>query len=359
MNRLKHFINIDDDLWNNWKWQITNYLSSYDDIKNLTNLSSSEVYALKNSNKFGTSISPYYSIHLNNNFIRKTIIPSKDEFINYEDEYVDPLGEEKNRVTPHIIHTYPDKILFLVTTFCATYCRYCTRSRIVSKPKFDNSNYDDSIEYIKKNKNIRDVLISGGDPLIMSDASLEEILSKIRIISHVKIIRIGSKIPAVLPMRITDSLCKILNKYNVWLSLHFIHPDEIQPETIKACKKLSNAGISMISQTVLLKGVNDNKETLIKLFYLLLSINVKPYYLLQCDPIKGSKHFRTNIKKSINLIQSLHSNISGVAVPQFVIDSPGGGGKIPIVSLKQIKQKGKKVIIEDFNKNKYVYPDVS
>lgn len=359
MNRLKYFMNIENDRWNNWKWQISNYLSDYDDLKNLTNLTSSEIYALNKSNGFGISISPFYSIHFNNKYIRKTIIPTKDEFLNFSDEFVDPLGEEKNRVTPHIIHTYPDKILFLVTTFCATYCRYCTRSRIVSKPKFDNSNYSESIEYIKKNKNIRDVLISGGDPLIMSDSSLDEILFEIRNISHVKIIRIGSKIPAVLPMRITDELCKILKKYNVWLSLHFIHPDEIQPETIQACRSLSNAGISMISQTVLLRGVNDNKETLTDLFYSLLGINVKPYYLLQCDPIKGSRHFRTNIKESIELIQSLHSNISGVAVPQFVIDSPGGGGKIPIISLRQIKQKGNKVIIEDFNKKKYVYPDVN
>ena len=358
MNRIKYFQKIDDRLWNDWKWQISNYLSTYDDFNKITDLSSSEKFALKKINNFGVSVSPFYSKHLKNESIRKTILPVKDEFINFNDEFIDPLGEEKNRVTPHIIHTYPDKILFLATTFCATYCRYCTRSRIVSKPKFDNANFDDSIEYIKNNKKINDVLISGGDPLIMSDLSLNELLSKIRKISHVKLIRIGSKIPTVLPMRITDELCKILKKYNIWLSLHFIHPDEIQDETIDACKKLSDAGIPMISQTVLLKGVNDHKDTLIELFYSLLKINIKPYYLLQCDPIKGSKHFRTNIKKSIELIRSLHCNISGIAVPQFVIDSPGGGGKIPIISLKQIKQKGNNVIIEGFNGKKYIYPDI-
>ena len=296
MNRLKYFMNIDDEQWNDWKWQISNYLSDYDDLKNLTNLTSSEIYALNKSDSFGISISPFYSKHFNNKYIRKTIIPRKDEFLNFSDEFIDPLGEEKNRVTPHIIHTYPDKVLFLATTFCATYCRYCTRSRIVSKPKFDNANFDDSIEYIKNNKQINDVLISGGDPLIMSDLSLNELLSKIRKISHVKLIRIGSKIPTVLPMRVTNKLCKILKKYNVWLSLHFIHPDEIQDETIDACKKLNNAGIPMISQTVLLKDVNDNKDTLIELFYSLLKmLNHTIYYSVIL--LKDQSTFEQILKK--------------------------------------------------------------
>ncbi len=356
-SRLKFYDSIDDLKWHNWKWQIANKLSSISQLENITNLSSNEKKALESSKILNTAITPYYSIHLNNKELRKTIIPSKNEFYLSEDEFEDPLGEEEYRRTPYLIHTYPDKVLFLVNTFCSTYCRYCTRSRIVGKPQINYTDYNSTYEYIKKNKQIRDVLISGGDPLNMSDTALEDILSNIRKIKHVDIVRIGSKVPAVLPMRITNKLCLILKKYNVWMSLHFIHPNELTLETNEACLKMSNLGIPMVSQTVLLKSVNDSTNTLTNLFYKLLKINVKPYYLLQCDPIRGSSHFRTSVKKGIRLIRSLHGNISGLAIPQYVIDAPGGGGKVPLISESQLKREGKNIYFLNYKQKEYSYPD--
>lgn len=359
LNRLKFFNNIKKELWNDWKWQISNNLSTLESIKKITNLIDSEKKGFDKSEFLSTSITPYYSYHVNSKYLRKTIIPSNNEFIKSSDEMDDPLGEEDNRVTPYIIHTYPDKVLFLATTFCSTYCRYCTRARLVGKPTFNNSDFESSYNYIKKNQQIKDVLISGGDPLVMSDSSLEDILFRLREISHIKLIRIGSKIPAVLPMRITDNLCKILKKYNVWLSLHFIHNDELISETREACSKLSRFGIPMVSQTVLLKNINDTHNQLAELFYNLVALNIKPYYLLQCDPIRGSKHFRTSIEKGINLIQSLHGTISGIAIPQYIIDAPGGGGKVPILSKDQIRRDGNKIFFKNYQNKEYFYPDLN
>ena len=358
LNRLAIFKNIPDEKWNDWKWQISNNLSDLKSFKKITKLSINEEKGFLKSTFISTSLTPYYSIHINNNFLRKTIIPTEDEFIRSNDEWDDPLGEENNRSTPYIIHTYPDKVLFLATTFCSTYCRYCTRARLVGKPVYSNSNFQSSFEYIKKNKQIKDVLISGGDPLIMSDTVLENILKKLRQIPHIKIIRIGSKVPSVLPMRITDNLCSILKKYNVWLSLHFIHIDELTNDCKNACLKLSASGIPMISQTVLLKSINESHQALSDLFYGLLECNIKPYYLLQCDPIRGSRHFRTSREKGIQLIQSLHGNISGVAIPQYIVDAPGGGGKIPLISMKQIRRVGNNVFFKSYENKEYYYPDV-
>jgi len=358
LNRLAFFKDIPDEKWNDWKWQISNNLSDLKSFEKITRLSDKEKKGFLKSTFISTSVSPFYSYHINNIYLRKTIIPSKDEFIKSHDEWDDPLGEENNRSTPYIIHTYPDKVLFLATTFCSTYCRYCTRARLVGKPMFSNSNFESSFEYIKKNKEIKDVLISGGDPLVMSDSTLENILIRLREISHIKIIRIGSKVPSVLPMRITDNLCSILKKYNVWLSLHFIHHDELIIDCKNACLKLSASGIPMVSQTVLLKNINDSHEALVNLFYGLLECNIKPYYLLQCDPIKGSKHFRTSIQKGIKLVQSLHGAISGIAIPQYVVDAPGGGGKIPLVSMKQIRRDGDNVYFKNYKNKEYYYPDV-
>jgi lysine 2,3-aminomutase len=201
------------------------------------------------------------------------------------------------------------------------------------------------------------VLLSGGDPLTMTDAVLDGILSRLRKIPHVRTVRIGSKVPVVLPMRITADLCSILRKHRVWLSLHFIHADELSPETRAACRKLSDHGIGMVSQTVLLKGINDDTQTLIDLFYGLLETNVKPYYLLQCDPVHGSAHFRTSVEKGIELVQSLHGTISGLAVPQYVIDAPGGGGKVPILGKEQIRRDGDDVVFTNHTGAEYRYPD--
>jgi lysine 2,3-aminomutase len=216
---------------------------------------------------------------------------------------------------------------------------------------------EESFLYLEKHTEIRDVLLSGGDPLTLTDSVLDEILTRLRKIPHIRMVRIGSKVPVVVPMRITDDLCALLRKHRVWLSLHFIHADELSPETRAACRRLSDHGIGMVSQTVLLKGINDDTRTLTDLFYGLLEINVKPYYLLQCDPVRGSTHFRTSVQKGIELIRSLHGNISGLAVPQYVIDAPGGGGKVPILGNEQIRHEGSDVVFTNYKGREYRYPD--
>jgi lysine 2,3-aminomutase len=216
---------------------------------------------------------------------------------------------------------------------------------------------DESFAYIEEHPEIRDVLISGGDPLNMTDGVLDELLARIRSIPHIRMIRIGSKVPAVMPMRITDSLCSILRRHQVWLSLHFMHPAELCAQTREACRRLSDYGIGMVSQTVLLRDINDDVQTLTDLFYGLLEINVKPYYLLQCDPVRGSAHFRTTVGKGIELIRSLHGSISGLAVPQYVIDAPGGGGKVPLLDASQIRRDGDDVVFINYEGREYRYPD--
>ncbi|MEE9368674.1 MAG: KamA family radical SAM protein [Pontiella sp.] len=341
-----------------WKWQIANRISTRDQLEEFIELSAEERAAFDGDMPLSFAVSPHYAGLLKSDALRKTVIPTDSENQIGTGELADPLGEEEHRATPHLIHTYPDKVLFLATTFCSTYCRYCTRSRMVGKPlEFDVSSFEETFLYIERHTEIRDVLLSGGDPLTMTDSVLDEILTRLRNIPHVRMVRIGSKVPVVLPMRITDELCSILRRHRVWLSLHFIHADELSPETQAACQKLSDHGIGMVSQTVLLKGINDNTQTLIDLFYGLLEINVKPYYLLQCDPVRGSAHFRTSVEKGIELIQSLHGNISGLAVPQYVIDAPGGGGKVPILSKYQIRRDGDDVVFINYERKEYRYPD--
>jgi len=341
-----------------WKWQIANRVSTREQLEEYIDLTEEERAAFEGEIPLSFAVTPHYAGLLKSNALRGTGIPTGNETHVGTGELADPLGEEEHRATPHLIHTYPDKVLFLVTTFCSTYCRYCTRSRMVGKPlEFDVSSFEETFQYIESHTEIHDVLISGGDPLTMTDSVLDEILTRLRSIPHVRMVRIGSKVPVVLPQRITAELCRILRKHRVWLSLHFIHAAELSPETSAACQKLSGHGIGMVSQTVLLKGINDDTQTLTDLFYGLLEINVKPYYLLQCDPVRGSAHFRTTVEKGIGLIQSLHGNISGLAVPQYVIDAPGGGGKVPLLSRDQIRREGDDIVFLNHEGIEYRYPD--
>ncbi|MEN7973775.1 MAG: KamA family radical SAM protein, partial [Verrucomicrobiota bacterium] len=344
------------EISNDWKWQMANRISTREQLEEYVKLSAEERDALDNEVQLPFAVTPYYANLLCNSALRRTIIPAGLENVLGEGELSDPLGEEEHRATPHLIHTYPDKVLFLATTFCPAHCRYCTRSRMVGKPHDDPAEFEQTFQYIEEHTEIRDVLVSGGDPLALTDSVLDGILSRLRSIPHVRMIRIGSKVPTVLPMRITDELCAILRKHRVWLSLHFTHVAELTPETRAACRKLSDHGIGMISQTVLLKGINDDTQTLTDLFYGLLEINVKPYYLLQCDPVRGSAHFRTPVEKGIELIRSLHGRISGLAVPQYVIDAPGGGGKVPILSRDQIRREGNDVVFLNHESREYRYP---
>jgi lysine 2,3-aminomutase len=334
---------------NDWKWQIANRITTREQL-------AAYIGPIDDELLLPFAVTPHYAALLGNDALRRTVIPTGCENHVGTGELADPLGEEAHRATPHLIHTYPDKVLFLATTFCATYCRYCTRSRIVGKPEVASA-FEESFQYLEAHTEIRDVLVSGGDPLTLTDPELDSLLSRLRKISHIRTVRIGSKVPAVLPMRITDGLCSILRKHRVWLSLHFIHAAELSPETKAACLKLSDHGIGMVSQTVLLQGINADTRTLIELFYGLLELNVKPYYLLQCDPVRGSAHFRTSVERGIGLIQSLHGSISGLAVPQYVIDAPGGGGKVPILGTEQIRRDGDEIVFFNNEGKEYRYPD--
>lgn len=344
-------------IFSDWKWQIANRITTRDQLEEYIDLTDAERAAFAGDIPLSFALTPHYAGVLKNEALRRTVIPVDLENSTGTGELADPLGEEQHRATPHLIHTYPDKVLFLATSFCSTYCRYCTRSRMVGKPTEAPATFEESFQYIEAHTEIRDVLISGGDPLTMSDTVLDELLTRIRSIPHIRMVRIGSKVPAVLPMRITDELCTILRKHRVWLSLHFIHAAELSSATQTACRKLADYGIGMVSQTVLLKGINDDTQTLTDLFYGLLEINVKPYYLLQCDPVRGSAHFRTSVAKGIELIRSLHGHISGLAVPQYVIDAPGGGGKVPIIGAEQIRREGDEVVFMNYEGQEYRYPD--
>lgn len=340
-----------------WKWQISNRISSRDQLEEYIELTHDERAAFDGDIPLSFAVTPHYATLLKHDALRRTVIPTDHENQVGTGELADPLGEEDHRATPHLIHTYPDKVLFLATRFCSTYCRYCTRSRMVGKPAETSPTFEQTFRYIEEHPEIRDVLISGGDPLTMTDPVLDELLSRLRSIPHVRMVRIGSKVPVVLPMRITNELCTILRKHRVWLSLHFIHAAELSPETQTVCQKISDHGIGMVSQTVLLKGINDDTQTLVDLFYGLLEINVKPYYLLQCDPVRGSAHFRTPVEKGIELIRSLHGRISGLAVPQYVIDAPGGGGKVPLLGIEQVRRAGDDVVFLNYEDKEYRYPD--
>jgi lysine 2,3-aminomutase len=310
------------------------------------------------------SITPYYMSLVSrddrNQPLRRTVIPSTQEFYKAPGEADDPLGEEGDTPVPGLVHRYPDRVLLLVTDFCSSYCRYCTRSRMVGHGHIapQEARLERAFDYIRSTPAIRDVLISGGDPLALSDERLDWILTSLREIPHVEFIRIGTKMPAVLPQRITPALCRTLRKHHpLWMSLHFIHPDECTPESFLACTRLADAGIPLGSQTVLLKDVNDNVETLKKLFHRLLMMRVRPYYLYQCDPISGSDHFRTPVSKGLEIIAGLRGFTTGYAVPNYVIDAPGGGGKIPLQPNTVLGRDGDDLLLSNYEGNVYRYPD--
>jgi lysine 2,3-aminomutase len=362
----KHFPEISDEDWLDWKWQIRNSITSKTQLQKFVQLNIKEKnFYFFSEDSLPLRITPYYASLLEdkprNNPIRKCVIPLEDEYIKSEGEAVDPLCEESDSPLPNLIHRYPDRVLFLVTGFCSTYCRYCTRSRMVAKEKqykFGKAELEKAFEYIASRKQIRDVLLSGGDPLTMGDNQLDYILTRLRKIPHVEFIRIGTKVPVVLPHRITPSLVATLKKHHpVWMSIHFTHPAEITPEVKEACERLADAGIPLGSQTVLLKGINDEVATMKKLVHELLKIRVRPYYLYQCDPISGSSHFKTTVERGIEIIHGLRGFTSGYAVPTYVVDAPGGGGKIPILPEYYIGKEGGYVMLKNYSGKVYKYPD--
>ncbi len=353
--------------WNNWHWQIKNSARSIEQLARYVNLSDNEVKPDgKNSQSLPLRISPYYISLLDRNnpdqALRKSVVPVFDEFLLHTGEASDPLSEEHDSPVENIVHRYPDRVLFLVTGFCSTYCRYCTRTRMVAKDKchIGVKAWEAGLNYIEQHKEVRDVLISGGDPLTMPDLHVEYLLSRLRSIPHVEIIRIGTKVPAVLPQRITRPLVNMLKKYHpLFMSIHFTHADEITPEVTEACEKLANAGIPLGSQTVLLKGVNDNIGVMKSLLHGLLKIRVRPYYLYQCDPVVGTGHFRTTIKEGLDIIRGLRGHTSGYAVPTYVVDAPGGGGKIPLLPEYYMGHEDGYTLLKNYEGKIFKYPDTS
>lgn len=351
--------------WDDWKWQIAHSITSIDKLSEILETEKNELDTLKlTTDNLPLRVTPYFASILKNSTdkkILKTVIPSEFENIFSKGENEDPLGEEHSSPVDGIVHRYPDRVLFLITNFCSTYCRYCTRSRMVGKKEHNGIDFDKidrGIEYIKNNKVIRDVILSGGDPLTLTDDILEYILYKLRAIPHVEIIRIGTKVPVVLPQRINDKLLKMLKRYHpIWMSIHFIHPDEVSEEVHKACSKIADAGIPMGSQTVLLKNVNDDVMIMKSLFHKLLKARVRPYYIYQCDPIKGSAHFRTKVEKGLEIIKGIRGFTSGYAVPSYVIDAPEGGGKIPLLPEYYIGKDENNIILKNFEDKIYKYPE--
>ena len=353
--------------WCNWRWQLKNSVRTIGELSRFLALSDNEIRPEQSiHDTLPIRITPYYLSLLDRSNadqpLRKSVVPVFDEFIVSPGEASDPLSEGHHSPVPNIVHRYPDRVLFLVTGFCSTYCRYCTRSHMVAKDKchIGIQAWEPGLQYIQSHPEVRDVLISGGDPLTMSDQQIEYLLARLRSIEHVEIIRIGTKVPAVLPQRITRTLVNIFRKYHpLYLSVHFTHPDELTPEVKEVCERLANAGVPLGSQTVLLKGINDDTEVMKKLMHGLLKIRVRPYYLYQCDPILGSAHFRTPIEKGLEIIRGLRGHTTGYAVPQYVVDAPGGGGKIPLLPDYFQGRVDEYVLLKNYEGNVYKYPDFS
>ncbi len=344
-----------DEKWDDWRWQLSNRLNSVEELERIVNLTESEKKALRADNLFRVDITPFFASLIDPDSrdcpVRRQVIPTAEEMVPFTSMMEDSLAEDKHSPVPGLVHRYPDRVLMLVTTQCATYCRYCTRSRIVgdASAQFNRKEFDMQIEYLEKTPQVRDVLLSGGDPLIMPPKMLDYLLGRLRAIPHIEIIRIGSRVPIFLPQRIDDEFCEILAKYHpLWMNLHFNHSKEITPEITRACDKLSRAGIPLGNQSVLLAGVNDSVHIQRRLVHDLVKIRIRPYYLYQCDLVEGAGHFRTPVSKGIEIIEGLRGHTSGYAVPTFVVDAPGGGGKIPVMPQYVISQGNGKVVLRNF-----------
>jgi lysine 2,3-aminomutase len=362
--RLRFFPSVTQAEWDDWTWQFANRITSFDRLGAMLQLADTETQVFRDRpDSVPLSITPYYASLLDpidpSQALRRSVVPTVFENIVSPGETHDPLGEENDSPVPGLVHRYPDRVLFLATYTCSTYCRYCTRSRVVGDACSSTmENWERALEYIGGHTEIRDVLISGGDPLTLPDDIIDWLLSRISAIPHVEFLRIGTKIPAVLPQRITRPLIKILRAYRpLWISIHVTHPDELTPEMRQACGRLADAGIPLGSQTVLLAGINDSVETLKKLCHGLLAMRVRPYYLYQCDPISGSNHFRTSVRKGLEMIQGLRGFTTGYAVPAYVIDAPGGGGKIPLLPEYVLGYEDGSLLLKNYEGRVFRYPD--
>ncbi|MBK7875733.1 MAG: KamA family radical SAM protein [Planctomycetes bacterium] len=365
--RAHYYPDVTDAQWADWKWQFRHRLTKLEELEKFLPIPAAE-RALRADvlRDFRMGITPYYLSLVDADDpadpILRQVAPIAEEYLFRDVGEEDPLGEERYSPVPGITHRYPDRVLMVISNSCAIYCRYCTRKRIMYEDAVPDVEIDRMVEYIAKTPRVRDVIVSGGDPLTYGTKKLESILSKLRAIPHLEIIRIGSRVPVSLPQRIDDELCEMLAKYHpLWINVHFNHPRELTPDAAAACDKLSRAGIPLNNQSVLLKGVNDDVPTMRALCTGLMKMRVRPYYLYQCDQIRGAEHFRTPVSKGIEVIEGLRGHISGLAVPTFVIDAPGGGGKVPVMPqyLLQHDTKNQRVVLRNFQDRLFVYHEPS
>jgi lysine 2,3-aminomutase len=342
--------------WKDWHWQLRNRITTLEDLKKVIRLTAEEEEGISRSpGVFRMAIPPYYASLMDaldpNCPIRKLAVPSVVEFTDQNGLERDPLDEDSDSPVPGLTHRYPDRALFLTTDMCHMYCRHCTRKRVVGAKSMSQARdeIDRRLDYIRKTPSIRDVILSGGDPLMLTDANLEYIVSSLRQIPHLEIIRLGTRAPVTMPQRVTAELTRMLEDYHpIWVNTHFNHPKEITDESAAACDRLLRAGIPVGNQTVLLKGINDCPHIMKRLFQGLLKIRVRPYYLFQCDPVAGVGHFRTSVSKGIEIMEMLRGHTSGLAIPTYVIDAPGGGGKVPVMPNYMISQSSKGVIVRNY-----------
>jgi len=348
--------NVDEAEWADWRWQWRNRLQDAESLSKVVALDPEEVETVSEALlTLRMAVTPYYASLIDASDphcpIRKQAIPTRPELVRAPEDMADPLHEDTDSPVPGLTHRYPDRVLFLVTDQCAMYCRHCTRRRFAGQydQPATREQIDKCLEYIRQTKVVRDVLLSGGDPLAQSDDRLEYIISRLREIPHVEIIRLGTRMPVVMPMRITPALCNMLKKYHpLWVNVHFNHPKEITPEARAACAMLADAGIPLGNQSVLLRGVNDCPHIMKKLVQELVRMRVRPYYIYQCDLSQGISHMRTSVARGIEIIESLRGHTSGFSVPTFVVDAPGGGGKIPVMPQYLISMADRKVILRNF-----------
>jgi lysine 2,3-aminomutase len=351
--------------WDDWRWQMRHRLTRLDQLEKLFCLTDAERRGLMlASEKFSVAVTPHFAALMDRWDprcpLRMQVMPLDSELVVSSGDMADPCGEDHATVVEGLVHRYPDRVLFLALDTCAAYCRYCTRSRLVSQGELEplGRRVEAALDYLRRHTEVRDVLLSGGDPLLMSDGSLDQLLGRLRAIPHIEFLRIGTRIPGFLPQRITPELVRVLRKHRVWLSLHFCHAGELTPEVAEACDRLADGGIPLGCQTVLLQGVNDSVAALKELFHGLLSLRVRPYYLYQCDPVVGTGHLRVPVERGLSLMSQLRGHTTGYAVPTYVIDAPGGGGKVPIQPETIVGHEDGVWTLRNWSGNHYTYRDL-
>jgi len=353
LRRARYFPEVLDAQWNDWRWQFRHRITTLEQLARLVPLTPDQLAGLgRVVQRFRFAITPYFLTLLDPHDpadpLTRQALPSVEEEEQDDVGVEDPLHEDGLSPVPGLTHRYPDRVLMVISTTCAMYCRHCTRKRLMAEGATTRVELDRMIDYVAGHPEVRDVIVSGGDPLLLSTARLEEVLARLRAIKHVEVIRIGSRVPCVIPQRVDDELCEMLARYHpVWMNVQFEHPRECTAEAARACDRLLRAGVPLNNQSVLLRGVNDDVETMRQLICKLLRMRVRPYYLFQCDPVRGTEHLRTSIARGIEIIEELRGHTSGLAVPTYVVDLEGGGGKVPVgpeYLLKYDQQSGRAVL---------------